>query len=68
MSTFKDFQTVYERGFDCNFMVYKTVSKFQKQNTKFFHIPKNQRNSVHIFALASKMWMKPKIIAFDDLN
>ena len=30
------------------------VSKYQKQNTKFSHPPKNQRNFVHFFALASK--------------
>ena len=35
------------------------VSKCRKQNTKFSHPPKNQRNSVHFFALASKSgWIK----------
>ena len=35
------------------------VSKSQKQNTKFFHPPKNQRNLVHFFAQASKSgWIK----------
>ena len=44
------------------------VNKSQKQNNKFSHTPKNQRNFVHFFALASKKWLKPKIIALDDLN
>ena len=44
------------------------VSKSQKQNTKFGHTPKNQRNFVHFFALASKKWLKQKIKTFDDLN
>ena len=30
------------------------VSKSQKQNTKFSHTPKNQRNFVHFLALAFK--------------
>ena len=44
------------------------VSKYRKQNTKFYHPPKNQRNFVHFFALASKKWLKQKIKAVDDLN
>ena len=44
------------------------VSKYQKQNTKFSHPPKNQRNFVHFFALASKKWLKQKIKALDDLK
>ena len=44
------------------------VSKYRKQNTKFSHPPKNKRNFVHFFALASKKWLKQKINAFDDLN
>ena len=44
------------------------VSKSQKQNTKFGHIPKNQQNFVYFFALASKKWLKQKIKAIDDLN
>ena len=44
------------------------VSKFQKQNTKFSHPPKNQRNCVHFFALDSKKWLKQKIKTLDDLN
>ena len=44
------------------------VSKSRKQNTKFSHTPKNQRNFVHLFALASKKWLKQKIKALDDLN
>ena len=44
------------------------VSKYRKQNTKLSHPPKNQRNFVHFFALASKKWLKQKIKAFDDLN
>ena len=43
-------------------------SKYRKQNTKFYHPPKNQQNFVHFFALASKKWLKQKIKAFDDLN
>ena len=34
------------------------VSKYQKQNTKYYHPPKNQQNSVHFFTLASKKWLK----------
>ena len=35
------------------------VSKYRKQNTKFSHPPKNQRNFVHFFASASKSgWIK----------
>ena len=49
-------------------MYYVKVSKSRKQNTKFSHTPKNQRNFVHFFALASKKWLKPKLIALDDLN
>ena len=30
------------------------VSKYRKQNTKFFHTPKKQQNFVHFFALDSK--------------
>ena len=30
------------------------VSKYQKQNTKFSHSPKNQQNFVHFFALTTK--------------
>ena len=46
------------------------VSKFQKQNTKFSHNPKNLRNFVHLFALASKKWLKQKnkIKVLDDWN
>ena len=44
------------------------VSKYRKQNTKFYHPPKNQQNFVHFFALASKKWLKQKIKALDDLN
>jgi hypothetical protein len=44
------------------------VSKSRKQNTKFSHTPKNQRNFVHFFALASKKWLKQKIKALDALN
>ena len=44
------------------------VSKYQKQNTKFYHPPKNQQNFVHFFALASKKWFKQKIKALDYLN
>ena len=47
---------------------YLKVNKSQKQNTKFAHTPKNQRNFVHFFALASKKWLKQKIKAIDDLN
>jgi hypothetical protein len=50
------------------FKGYKKVSKSQKQNTKFSHTPKNQRNFLHFFALASKKWFKQKIKALDDLN
>ena len=41
------------------------VSKYRKQNTKFSHPPKNQRNFVHFFALASKKWLKQKIKVLD---
>ena len=34
--------------------LYLKVSKSRKQISKFSHTPKNQRNSVHFFALASK--------------
>ena len=44
------------------------VSKSRKQNTKISNTPKNQRNFVHSFALASKKWLKTKIIALDNLN
>ena len=44
------------------------VIKSQKQNTKISHSPKNQRNFVHFFALASKKLLKQKIVALDDLN
>ena len=44
------------------------VSKSRKQNTKFSHTPKNQRNFVHFFALTSKKWLKQKIKALEDLN
>ena len=44
------------------------VSKFRKQNTKFSHPQKNQRNFVDFFALDSKKWLKQKIKAIDDLN
>ena len=37
------------------------VSKSRKQNTKFSHTPKNQRNIVHFFALASKSGCIKKI-------
>ena len=30
------------------------------------HTPKNQRNFLHFFALASKKWLKQKIQAFDE--
>ena len=42
------------------------VSKNRKQNTNFYHPPKNQRNFVHFFALASKKWLKQKIKASND--
>ena len=44
------------------------VNKSRKQNTKFAHPPKNQRNFIHFFALAFKKWSKQKIKALDDLN
>ena len=35
------------------------ISKYRKQNTMFSHPPKNQRNFVHFFPLASKSgWIK----------
>ena len=37
------------------------ISKYQKQNTKFSHIPKKQQNFVHFFALAAKTCLKQKI-------
>ena len=49
-------------------LVVLKVSKYRKQNTKFSHPPKNQRNFVHFFALALKKWSKQKIIALDDFN
>ena len=37
------------------------VSKYQKQNTKFYHPPKNQRNFVcTFFAIASEKWLNKK--------
>ena len=42
------------------------VSKFRKQNTKFSHPPKNQRNFVHFFALDPKKWLKQKIKALEN--
>ena len=44
------------------------VCKCRKENNKFSHTPKNQRNFVHFFALASKKLLKQKIVALDDLN
>ena len=41
------------------------VNKHRKQNTKFFHPPRNQQNLVHFFALVYKTWLKHKL---DDLN
>ena len=49
-------------------LVYLKVSKSQKQNIKFSHTPKNQRNFVHFFSQASKKWLKQKIKALDDLD
>ena len=46
--------------------IYLEVSKYRKQNTKFYHPPKNQRKFVHFFALASKKWLKQKIKALKD--
>ena len=42
---------------------YLKVSKSRKQNTKFAHTPKNQRNFVHFFALVSKSGSIKKIKA-----
>ena len=58
----------YNWGHGLSAAINLKVSKSQKQNTKFAHTPKNQRNFVHFFALASKKWLKQKIKAIDDLN
>ena len=48
-----------KRHFEINWPL--KVSKYRKQNTKFSHPPKNQRNFVHFFAQSSKSgWIKKK--------
>ena len=41
------------------------VSKVQKQNNKFSHLPKNQQNFVHFFALVSKSGWNKKLKTLD---
>ena len=67
----KDRHTLaYDKGKGCFSLpkIHLKVSKFRKQNTKFSHPPKNQRNFVHFFALDSKKRKKQKIKALDDFN
>ena len=41
------------------FLAFLKISKYRKQNNKLSHPPKNQRDLVHCFALASKSgWIK----------